>query len=162
LQRGGQTLSLRSIKGAPETYDSAAALRTVCAARADEPVELRYPVYSRVLHDPMPEAGSIQPQHRLLLFEGNYWLLDHLPWNQAHTCFDQTVFLRGDPQTLIAGLRERFLRGGRNPQAAEAHIQAVDVPNMHLILDQSIRADWVIHKADGRQILNLTPSIPAE
>ena len=136
LLRDEQTLSLRSLKGAPETFDAPAALATLAAVRADMPsAETPFPVYSRALHDPIPNAGVVTSAHRLLLFEGNYWLLDQPPWNAARPSFDRAIFLTAEPATLLADLRERLVRGGRTPEDADAHIQAVDLPNMRLVLE---------------------------
>ena len=160
LLRGEQTLSLRSLKGAPETFDAPAALATLAAVRADTPgAETTFPVYSRALHDPIPDAGCVTPAHRLLLFEGNYWLLDQPPWNAAQPLFDRSIFLTGEPVALLAGLRERLVRGGRTPENADAHIQAVDLPNMRLVLEHSAPADWTVTKAGSRRILRIDPSL---
>ncbi len=160
LLRGEQTLSLRSLKGAPETFDALAALATLSAIRADAPgAQTPFPVYSRALHDPIPDAGCVAPTHRLLLVEGNYWLLDQPPWNAAHPFFDRSIFLTGEPVTLLAGLRERLVRGGRTPEDADAHIQAVDLPNMRLVLEHSAPANWTVTKADSRHILRIDPPL---
>lgn len=160
LLRGEQTLSLRSLKGAPETFDAHAALATLAAVHADAPgAQTPFPVYSRALHDPIPNAGRVTPTHRLLLVEGNYWLLDQPAWNTAQPLFDCSIFLTGEPTALLADLRGRLVRGGRTPEDAEAHIQAVDLPNMRLVLEHSAPADWTITKANSRRILRIVPPL---
>lgn len=160
LPHGEQTLLLRSLKGTPETFDAPAALATLAAVRADMPgANTPFPVYSRALHDPIPNAGVVTPNHRLLLFEGNYWLLDQPPWNAAQPLFDCSIFLTGKPVALLTDLRDRLVRGGRTREDAEAHIQAVDLPNMRLVLEHSAPASWTVTKANSRRILRIDPPL---
>ncbi len=158
--RGGRRVPLCSVKGAPETFDALAALATLAAIRNNRPDEtVTFPIYSRALHEPLANAGKAAPTHKLILFEGNYWLLDQAPWSSASPHFDRSIFLTASPETLLVGLRERQVRGGRTPEVADAHIQAVDLPNMRLVLDHSAPANWTITKADSRRIVSATPPL---
>jgi putative kinase len=152
--RDGESLILRAIKGAPETYDRdkiAAFLSEVQGAN-----RIAYPVYSRELHDPVPDAGIIEAGQRVVVLEGNYWLLNEPPWTAFQPRFDLRVFLTAEPDALLEGLRERHLRGKKNPAFVEQHMRAVDVPNIRRVLDHSGQADVVVHKADSRRISSMT------
>lgn len=153
IRRGDETLLLRKIKGAPETYDQGAIRAFLAAARGSE--QLVYPVYSRELHDPIPGAGVIEPGQRIVVLEGNYWLLDEAPWKQYQALFDLRVFLRAEPEVLLAGLRERHLRGGKSPEFVVEHLRRVDLPNIERVLGRSGPADVVVAKAGSQRISGL-------
>lgn len=149
----GETLPLRKLKGSPETYDQEQILAFLNQLQSNAPAS--YPVYSRELHDPIPAAGSIRPDQEVVVLEGNYWLLDEPPWDRLPALYDLSIFLTAAPETLIPGLRERHLRGGKDPAVVEAHLYAVDLPNIERVLRHSVPADVVVHKADGRRILKM-------
>ncbi len=150
LQRQGQSLPLRQIKGAPETFDVDAALACLQAVRRGESVV--YPVYSRAQHDPLWPGGTVEPTHQMILLEGNYWLLAEPPWHPFQALFDWRLWVSADRATLIAALRERHRRGGKPPEAVEAHLQQVDLPNIDRVLRGSGPAQVVIHKASSRRL----------
>ena len=60
------------------------------------------PVFDRTLDVARAGARSIRPEHRLLLVEGNYLLLDRPPWDALAPCFDRTLLLSVD-RTSCAG-----------------------------------------------------------
>lgn len=153
IEWNGETAVLRSLKGAPETYASASLTDFLKSAAAG--AELRFPVYSRALHDPIPDAGIIASHHRIINLEGNYWLLNEPPWNALNPRFDLRIFLRAEPSALLDGLRQRHLRGGKSPQFTEAHLQRVDLPNIRRVLDHSLPADVIVQKIDSRRIAGI-------
>ncbi len=153
LQREGREIPLRAVKGAPETFDALALADFLHAARAGG--ELPYPIYSREVHDPLPAAGRLTPAQRILILEGNYLLLDQPPWSSLRPLFDLTIFLTAGPPTLLDGLIQRHLRGGKDPALAERHARSVDLPNIHLVLEHSSPAGITVEKADGRTITSI-------
>jgi hypothetical protein len=153
LQRDGVEVLLRQIKGAPETYDIASAFK--CFEKIKAGGKVCYPVYSRQIHDPIPNGGCVEPQHRIVIVEGNYLLLQEEPWRHFRELFDTCIFLTAPPEALVEGLRQRHLRGGKSAAAAEEHILAVDLPNMNRVLKNSGRANIVVKKADSQHITSL-------
>jgi hypothetical protein len=153
LQRDGAEVFLRQIKGAPETYDVASAF--VCFEKIKAGGEVCYPVYSRQIHDPIPNGGCVEPRHRIVIMEGNYLLLRKEPWRHFRELFDTCIFLTAPPEALVEGLRQRHLRGGRTLAAAEEHILAVDLPNIDCVLKNSGRANIVVKKADSQHITSV-------
>ena len=149
-QRGGQRIRLRSIKGAPETFDASAAYD--CLSKIRRGGQVRFPIYSRRLHEPIPAAGTTDVSHRIVVVEGNYLLLDEDPWGTFRQLFDVRVFITASPETLIDGLRERHLRGGKTAAVTERHIREVDLPNAQRMGASVVYAHVLVHKADTRRI----------
>lgn len=114
-----------------------------------------YPVYSRQLHDPIPNAGRITANHHIVVLEGNYWLLQEAPWRQFQALFDECIFLTASPEKLIDGLRQRHLCGGKTNEFIQHHMATVDLPNIERVLKNSASAHVVVHKMDNRHIASI-------
>lgn len=153
LLRSGKMVFLRSIKGAPETFDAQAMLTCLESIRQGGTVD--FPVYSRQLHDPIPNGGQICFNHRFVIVEGNYLFLNEPPWDAFRPSFDVRIFVTASLQAIQAGLLERHLRGGKAPEPAQRHIQEVDLPNAERVLSGSIPASIVVHKLDSKVIQSM-------
>jgi pantothenate kinase len=150
LHFGGEEVTLRSIKGAPESYDTTSAYSCLLSIR--QQVEVSFPVYDRTFHDPIPHAGHILKSQRIIIVEGNYWLLDEDPWRSFYPLFDLHILLSADTASLVDGLRQRHLKGGKTPQTVEEHIRRVDFTNAARILQHLLPPDIIVHKADSFRI----------
>jgi pantothenate kinase len=150
VDRGGERIPLRSIKGAPETFDAVGAGR--CLAEIRRGRSVNFPVYSRRLHEPIPGRGSIDSRHKIVVVEGNYLLMDEGPWRRIRDLFDVRVFISAPREMLVASLTERHQRGGKTPDAAARHIDAVDIPNARRVGLSLSDAQVLVHKADARRI----------
>ena len=141
----GQTIPLKTIKGAPQTFDLdslTAKIREVKQEEAD------WPIYDRNIHDVVPDAISVEAD--IILIEGNYMLLKDPRWTNIRTLADYTVFIKADPEMLKTRLIERKVRGGSTQEAAEQFYNVSDSRNVALVLNNSAEADetWTL-EADG-------------
>ena len=150
IAREGKQVSLRRIKGAPESFDAEAAYACFYAIRQGG--EVNYPVYSRSLHDPLPGAGCVLNSHAIVIVEGNYLLLDETPWRKFRELFDSCVFLKIDPAAVEADLIERHRRGGKSSEAIQHQVYEVDLPDARRVLSGLSRAEIIIHKSNPRLI----------
>jgi len=153
VERDGRQIALRQIKGAPQSFDAEAAYHCLSAARGGGQVS--FPVYSRQLHEPLAAAGTIRASHRIVVMEGNYLLLDEPRWERFRRIFDVRLFICASLETLLEGLRERQLRGGKSPEAVAQWLQAVDLPNIERVTPGAAHAQVLVHKADVRRIERL-------
>ena len=134
LERRG----VRHLKGTPETFDAQGYAAVLRAIRADAGPVL-FPIYDRQLHEPVlpaDEAHTVQPQHRLVITEGNYLLLQRPPWQQIADLLDETWLLDVPVELARERIIARHIRGGRTPEDARAHSERVDGPNAAIILEQ--------------------------
>jgi pantothenate kinase len=150
INRDGERIPLRSIKGATETFDATAAYD--CLSKIRRGGQVSFPIYSRRLHEPIPAAVSIDASFRIVVVEGNYLLLDEDPWRRFRQLFDVSVFISASPETLVDGLRERHLRGGKTPAATERQIREVDLPNAQRVGADIVHAQLIVHKTDTQRI----------
>lgn len=150
VERDGKRLPLRLLKGSPESFDAQGALSCLQAIRRRQ--EVFFPIYSRLLHDPLPNAGQVLAHHRVVIVEGNFLLLDEPPWNQFLTVFDSGIFIHASPEVCLAGLIERHRRGGKTEEEIQRQIQWVDLPNIYKIRSLSRGYEFWVEKKDPRHI----------
>jgi NAD-dependent deacetylase len=106
-------LGLRARKGSPETFDRLAFELAVKALRlAQEPVRL--PVYSRELHEPVPDAFTAGPGTPCVIIEGNYLFL----WPEVRDALDLRIYLDCDAELARRNLIARHQRGGASAEEA--------------------------------------------
>ncbi len=72
----------RRRRGAPWTFDADAFVAAVAEARANRDAVTRVPEFDHEVHDPEPGKIAIEPTHKIVLVEGNYLLLNDLPWRR--------------------------------------------------------------------------------
>jgi pantothenate kinase len=152
VERDGESVALRRIKGSPETFDAPAAFASLSEIRQGGAIS--FPIYSRELHDPV-SGGAVDASHRIVVVEGNFLLLDETPWSGFRRLFDVCMFISASSRVLVEGLRERHLRGGRTLEAAERQIHEIDLPNAARVASGAAHAHVLVHKADVRSIARI-------
>ncbi len=138
-----EPLGLLSRKGAPQTFDAQGYLAALARIRAGD-AEVAVPVFDRAMDLARAGAAIIGKQHRIVLVEGNYLLLDEAPWREGAALFDLTVFLRVPQPVLEERLVQRWLDHGLAPDAARERALSNDIPNALAVLSKSLCADIVI------------------
>lgn len=138
------SLGLRDVKGAPETFDAhgfVALLRRVRRPAADEIIYA--PAYDRSISAGVTGAFEIRPDHKIVLVEGNYLLMDG-PWEAVRPLLDVSVYLELDQDVRLRRLIDRHIRFGRTAEAAEEWVQRSDETNARKIEKTKQRADRVL------------------
>jgi pantothenate kinase len=150
IERDGERVALRSVKGAPETFDAAGAYG--CLSKIRRGGDVSFPVYSRRLHEPVPGGGSVDSHHKIVVVEGNYLLLDEDPWRRIRGLFDVRIFIFAPRESLVASLTERHQRGGKTLEATARQVRAVDLPNTERVCPSAAHAQAIVHKKDARTV----------
>jgi pantothenate kinase len=150
IDRGNEQIALRQIKGAPETFDAAAAYEGLSQMRRGGLVT--FPVYSRRLHEPVPGGSSVGASHKIVVVEGNYLLLDEAPWRRFRELFDLRIFISAPQEILMDSLAERHQRGGKTPETTTRHMREVDLPNIKRVAPGVSHAHLRVYKADATHI----------
>jgi pantothenate kinase len=140
-------LGRRARKGAVDTFDGwgyRALLRRL-RDRADEPVWA--PGFERILEQPIAGSIAVGPEIDLVVSEGNYLLVDASPWSDAAALLDEVWFCDAPEAVRRERLIARHVAFGKEPAAAEAWVDAVDLPNAAAIEPTRARADAVVTTA---------------
>lgn len=130
-------------KGAPETFDVGGLYELVVAARTDVG-DIHYPLFDRSLDRSLVDAGLLKSTTSIVVFEGNYLLLNAPIWDGLSDLFDTTVFLSPGLDTLEKRLTERWLGFGHSPEHARRKVQDNDLKNARLVLENSIPAELLL------------------
>jgi len=110
-------------KGAPHTFDVGGLLSLVSRLSTQES-PIYAPEFDRANDLSRNCAISIESQHKVVLIEGNYLLLDQPGWLELNDYFDLTI-------------------NGLSDTAALERAQSNDLPNAATVREQSLAADIV-------------------
>ncbi len=132
----------RARKGAPETFDVAGYRHLLSRLRAED--EVAIPVFDRSLELSRGSADLVTADHRILVTEGNYLLLNETPWTDLSTFFDLTVMIDVPEPELDRRLLERWDFYGKTPAQARAWIDGNDMPNIRRVTQGSRPADITV------------------
>lgn len=130
-------------KGAPETFDVGGLYELVVSARTDVG-DIHYPLFDRALDRALVDAGLLRSTTSIVVFEGNYLLLDAPIWDGLTELFDATVFLKPSLETLEKRLMKRWLGFGFTPEQAALKVHDNDLKNARLVLEHSGVADLTL------------------
>lgn len=131
-------------KGAPHTFDVNAFGTVLRALRSDRHLEMAVPVYDRTLSVSRNCASLVQSNHDVLVTEGNYLLLDDLPWSALRELYDLTVWLEVPLDVVEERIIERWTAAGLAEDEIARRTQENDLPNARLVHTGSGAADIVM------------------
>lgn len=135
---------LRSRKGSPETFDVAGLQHMLGRLYLNEEHEIAVPVFDRSLEISRAGARLISREIKILIVEGNYLLLDSLPWSSLAQYFDLTVSIRVSEDELRRRLMERWESIGVATSEVQAKVEVNDLPNGRMVIARSVPADFVL------------------
>jgi pantothenate kinase len=133
-----------SRKGAPYTFDVSGMASALRRLRENAEPEIAVPVFDRSLEISRAAARLISRTTPLLLFEGNYLLLDQDPWKSLRSHYHLTVAVKFPIEEIERRLGQRGLSHGFDPTAAARRARENDLENAKIIEKFSIAADFTI------------------
>lgn len=133
----------RARKGAPFTFD-VDGFSALLARLKNADHDLAIPVFDRTMDLARAGADIVTPEHRILLVEGNYLLLNQPEWCDLKQYFDLSIFLKVPYPTLEQRLIQRWLDHGADYASAQTRALANDIPNAELVMEQSLPADFIL------------------
>ena len=136
IDRDGEQVLMRDIKGAPETFDVDLLVDKIREARQEG---TDWNIYDRRIHDVLPDYWSVEDD--ILLIEGNYLLLKEAGWTNVRVLADYSVFIGAEPELLRERLISRKVAGGKSREEAERFFDFSDSKNIERVLKNSARAD---------------------
>jgi len=128
-------------KGAPETFDFAG-FECLLKRLGSETGEIAVPVFDRSMELARAAAEIVSGDHKIVLVEGNYLLLDEAPWSGLRPLFDFTIFLEVPREELERRLLERWRDHGRTD--GPAWVASNDMPNVDRVMGKRLEPDLVV------------------
>ncbi len=135
--------TLKEVKGRYDTYDVSALAYDLSEYKRGG-TSVRFPLYSRKLHEPVPGAVKVEDGPTLLLIEGLWLLYEKGGWGELRPLFDRIVYLDDDPGMLRERTIARHMKGGRAAEDATAHYDESDAANRVQVEATRARADEVL------------------
>ena len=144
-------------KGAPDTFDVDGYVALLHRIRHETNRTVYAPRFDRHIEEPVANAIAIEPNHTVVITEGNYLLHDRDGWEHVRPLLDECWYVDCDYPARIVRLIARHIAHGRSGKEAAAWVHAVDEPNARLIRQGRHTADVLIRSDDGRLALPIKP-----
>ena len=125
----GNDVLMADVKGRAETFDLKKLAGSLNHLHDDG---FMWPVYDRILHD--VAENKIRLTEKIVLFEGNWILLDEPGWRDLIKFCDFSIFIYADENFLENRLIDRKIRGGLSPEAARDFYLRSDLHNVRRVL----------------------------
>ncbi|KIJ14828.1 hypothetical protein PAXINDRAFT_163232 [Paxillus involutus ATCC 200175] len=108
------------------------------------------PSFDHALKDPIPDAVSVRPCHRIVVIEGLYTMLDIEPWSQAAALMDERWWVQVDLGRAKERLVKRHVETGVAKDMDEAVWRAKnnDEDNGKYISENQFQVTYTIHSVD--------------
>jgi pantothenate kinase len=143
-------------RGAEFTFDGASFLFLV--QRLREPLTpssttIFAPSFDHAVKDPKENDIAIQPGHRIVVFEGNYVVLDKEPWREAAELMDERWFVDVDFDVARRRLVTRHVKAGiaRDEQEARKRADENDLVNGKQIVENRVHVHEVVVSRDDEK-----------
>ncbi|CAD6573675.1 MAG: hypothetical protein TREMPRED_000887 [Tremellales sp. Tagirdzhanova-0007] len=152
-------------RGAPFTFDLSSYHAFLVQLRIPllphPPPGIPFPTFDHALKDPSPGPEPIRPQHRIVVIEGLYTLLDRDGWRECAEMMDVRVYI----EVEAAVSRDRVIK--RNFQAGivdslekcAERVDAVDMVNGEEVRSHLFDPTFIIHSTDSQGFV--PPADPA-
>nr|CAB3462545.1 unnamed protein product [Digitaria exilis] len=106
------------------------------------------PSFDHGVGDPVENDIFVKPQHKIVIVEGNYLLLEEDIWRDIKDLFDEKWFIDIDIDVSMQRVLKRHIATGKEPDVAAWRISYNDRPNAELIMESKKNADLVIRSVD--------------
>ena len=139
-----EELGLAGVKGAPHTFDGYGFVALLRRLKEATDEQVWAPRFDRQLEDSIAASIGIAPEVTLVVTEGNYLLLDEMPWATVRTLLDQCWYVEVPERLRHERLEARHRRYGRSPEEAHKRTYGSDERNAELIAATAQSADAIV------------------
>ncbi|PON95020.1 P-loop containing nucleoside triphosphate hydrolase [Trema orientale] len=133
-------------RGAPWTFNPELLLTCLKTLRSQGSVSA--PSFDHGVGDPVEDDIFVSLQHKVVIVEGNYLLLEDGTWKEISSIFDEKWFIDIDLDKSMQRVLKRHISTGKPPDVAKWRIEYNDRPNAELIIKSKSNADLVIKSVD--------------
>lgn len=129
-------------RGSPWTFDPERLLR--CLTKLKNEGSVFVPSFDHGVGDPVEDDIFVNLQHKIVIVEGNYLLLDEGVWRDISFIFDEKWFIDVDIEKAMERVLKRHISTGKPPDVAKWRIDYNDRPNAEVIMKSKQNADLII------------------
>ena len=105
---------------------------------------IMFPTFDRSIDSVIPNGGMVNSEDHTILVEGNYLILNKVPWNRLSAYWDFSIMLKIPFEILEKRLMERWIANGFDANQAALKAKNNDLPNAMVIENNSIKADYCL------------------
>jgi pantothenate kinase len=137
-------------RGAPWTFDAAAVAALVKSCRVYKE-DIYVPTFDHAAKDPVPNGLLVPSTTKIIIFEGNYLLVDETPWAEIKSLVDECWLFTIDEEAARERVAKRHVASGieMNMRDALARVDGNDTLNARYIIQRSGKAaDLTIENVD--------------
>jgi len=138
---------LADVKGAPQTFDGYGFVALLRRLKEAPDEQIWAPRFDRGLEDSIAATIGVAPDVTLVVTEGNYLLLDEIPWATVRMLLDQCWYVEVPEQLRRSRLETRHRLYGRSPEEARERTYGTDERNAQLIAATAPAADAIVQLA---------------
>jgi pantothenate kinase len=139
-----EELGLAAVKGAPHTFDGYGFVALLDRLKKSPEETIWAPRFDRDLEDSIAASIPVAPEVSLVITEGNYLLLDSMPWTTARGLLDDVWYIDLSDDIRHERLEARHRRYGRSPAEAHERTYGSDEANAQLIASTQSAADAIL------------------
>jgi len=132
-------LGLKEVKGRYDTYDIPALQSDLGNFKSGKPV--RFPIYSRKIHEPIQNSLLCESKNALLWLEGGWLLYPEEGWGELVKLYDYSYFITAAEEEVANQVINRHIMGGREVTEAKNFYEQSDTKNINLVLEKSLPAN---------------------
>jgi len=103
-----------------------------------------FPSFDQNVGDPVENEIYVSREHKVVIVEGNYLLIDVPPWNEIRPIFHLNVYLRCDLDEITRRIVLRHISTGLTEQVAIERVNTNDILNAKFVMSYMHNADLVI------------------
>ncbi|WP_246486990.1 nucleoside/nucleotide kinase family protein [Kribbella qitaiheensis] len=140
-----EELGLAAVKGAPQTFDGYGFAALLDRLKKSPEETIWAPRFDRELEDSIAASIPVAAEVSLVITEGNYLLLDSMPWATARSLLDEVWYVDLSEDLRRERLEARHRRYGRSVEEAHERTYGSDEANAQLIAATKPAADAILH-----------------
>ena len=126
-------------RGAPWTFDAVAIVDLIRRCRSNNRGDIYAPTFDHATKDPLENGLHIPASVAILLFEGNYLLVDEQPWCEIKSIVDSCWLVTVNEEVARQRVARRHVAAGIESDMASAlaRVDRNDILNGRYILEHS-------------------------
>ncbi|WJX78957.1 hypothetical protein P8452_62129 [Trifolium repens] len=133
-------------RGAPWTFNPTRLLTCLKNLRVHGSVYA--PSFDHGVGDPVEDDIFVNLQHKIIIVEGNYLLLEDGVWKEISSLFDEKWFIDIDIDKAMQRVLKRHISTGKPADIAKQRVENNDRLNAELIMKSKKNADIIIKSVD--------------
>ena len=138
-----KVLGLSERKGSAETFDVDGL--ELLLGKILSGGNIMFPTFDRSIDSVIPNGGMVNSEDHTILVEGNYLILNKVPWNRLSVYWDFSIMLKIPFEILEKRLMERWRANGFDVNQATLKAKNNDLPNAMFIENNSMEADYNLY-----------------